>query len=55
MSRWLGLRLELTGTLIILFVSLFVVIKKEQINAGTAGLSLSYAISVIKASVLYHF
>lgn len=45
--RWLGLRLEATGSLIILFVSLFVIIRKDQMNAGIAGLSLSYAITVI--------
>lgn len=45
-ERWLGLRLESTGSLAILFVSLYAIIRKDQMSAGIAGLSLSYAITV---------
>ena len=47
-SRWLTVRLETTGNLIILFASLFAVLSKEYgtIDAGDVGLSLSYALNV---------
>lgn len=45
--RWVGLRLEIVGSFVILFASLVAVFKKHQISAGIAGLSISYAISVI--------
>lgn len=45
--RWVGLRLEIVGSFVILFASLVAVFKKHQISAGVAGLSISYAISVI--------
>lgn len=45
-NRWLGLRLEFTGSLIIVFVSLLTVLNKENISSGQAGLSISYALSI---------
>ena len=40
------MRLELVGNTLILFSALFAVIAKENITAGIAGLSISYAMQV---------
>ena len=45
-NRWLGLRLEITGSLIIVFVSFLTVLNKNNISSGQAGLSISYALSI---------
>ena len=51
--RWLAIRLEFMGNLIILFAALFVVIQHNyqdeiniRINPGLVGLSISYALQV---------
>ena len=48
--RWLAIRLELIGNLIILFATLFAVIERNSsgggIDPGLAGLSISYALQV---------
>ena len=51
--RWLAIRLEFVGNLVILFAALFAVIQRNYgesihlaINAGTVGLSISYALQV---------
>jgi ABC-type multidrug transport system fused ATPase/permease subunit len=46
MSRWLGLRLELTGILIVVITSLLAVLNKNNISPGQAGLSITYALSI---------
>ena len=47
LHRWLAVRLETIGNLLILFAALFAVIGKGSgIDAGTAGLSISYALQV---------
>eukprot|EP00055_Hartaetosiga_balthica_P014402 m.78839 g.78839 ORF g.78839 m.78839 type:complete len:1578 (-) comp8586_c0_seq2:145-4878(-) len=45
-NRWLALRLEFLGNLVIFFAALFSVIDRHKINGGVVGLSLSYAMSV---------
>lgn len=42
-SRWLSVRLEMLGNVIILFASLFAVLGRDTINPGTVGLTLNYA------------
>ena len=46
-NRWLGVRVELLGNLIVLFASLFAVIGRETLSPGLAGLSINYALSII--------
>lgn len=45
-DRWLGVRLQVIGSLIIFFAALFAVISQESINPGLAGLSISYTLEV---------
>ena len=42
-TRWLSIRLEMLGNIIILFAALFAVIGKGSIDPGLVGLSLTYA------------
>ena len=50
-NRWLALRVDVTGALVALFASVFVITDKT-IDAGAAGLSLTYAITFTE-SVLW--
>lgn len=45
-NRWLAIRLEMIGNLIILFSALFAVLGRDSINPGLVGLSVSYALQV---------
>ncbi|CAN7994942.1 unnamed protein product, partial [Ixodes hexagonus] len=45
-NRWLAIRLEFCGNLIVLFAALFAVFGSESLDGGTVGLSLSYALSI---------
>lgn len=44
--RWLGVYIDSVSNIIILATSLFAVIEKDNISAGTAALSISYASTV---------
>ena len=47
--RWLAIRLEFVGNLIILFAALFAVIERNSggsLDPGLAGLSITYALQV---------
>ena len=48
--RWLAIRLEFVGNLIILFAALFAVIDRNSgggnLNPGLVGLSITYALQV---------
>ena len=49
--RWLAIRLEFVGNLIILFAALFAVIGRNSggsLDPGLAGLSITYALQVRK-------
>lgn len=44
-NRWLALRIDIIGSLVSFFAAVFIVLRIGSIDAGSAGLSLSYAIS----------
>lgn len=45
-NRWLAVRLEMVGNLIILFAALFGALNRESLNPGMVGLSISYALQI---------
>lgn len=45
-SRWLAVRLELIGNLIVFFASLMMVIYRRNLNGDTVGFVLSNALNV---------
>uniref|UniRef100_A0A0P4Y794 ABC-type glutathione-S-conjugate transporter n=1 Tax=Daphnia magna TaxID=35525 RepID=A0A0P4Y794_9CRUS len=47
-NRWLSVRLETIGNLVVLFASLFAVIEREKgtMDPGYVGLSITYALSI---------
>ena len=45
-ARWLGLRLEFTGSLVVAITSILTVLNKNNISSGLAGLTISYALSI---------
>uniref|UniRef100_A0A182J6S8 ABC-type glutathione-S-conjugate transporter n=1 Tax=Anopheles atroparvus TaxID=41427 RepID=A0A182J6S8_ANOAO len=45
-NRWLGIRLDLVGSLVILFAALFAVLAQDTIGQATVGLSISYALQI---------
>ncbi|KAJ2901658.1 hypothetical protein MKZ38_001571 [Zalerion maritima] len=44
-NRWLAFRTDVVGDLVVFFAGVFIIITLGQIDAGSAGLSLTYAIS----------
>lgn len=47
--RWLAIRLEFVGNLVVFFAALFAVISKNSLDSGLVGLSISYALNVSSA------
>ncbi|XP_016097318.1 canalicular multispecific organic anion transporter 1-like [Sinocyclocheilus grahami] len=45
-NRWLAMRLESLGNLVVFFSALFAVISRGSLNSGLVGLSISYALNV---------
>ncbi|EZG83063.1 putative multidrug resistance-associated protein 1 [Gregarina niphandrodes] len=45
-NRWLSIRLECVGTIIVVCAGLFCIMLKSRLTGGSAGLALSYAINV---------
>ena len=43
-NRWLALRVDFTGALVAFFAGVFVILRMGTIDAGSAGLSLTYAV-----------
>lgn len=50
-NRWLCLRVDVVGSLVMFFSGVFVLMSIGKIDAGLAGLSLSYAISFSEAAL----
>ena len=46
-NRWLGTRVENFGNIVILFASLFAILKRDSISPGLAGLSITYSLSIV--------
>ncbi|XP_037043484.1 multidrug resistance-associated protein 1-like [Bradysia coprophila] len=47
-NRWLGVRLEMVGSLIMFFAALFAVLNRDTISSGAAGLSIVYSLQITK-------
>jgi ATP-binding cassette, subfamily C (CFTR/MRP), member 1 len=45
-NRWLGIRLEIVGALVVLFAALFAVLGRDNITPAMAGLSITYALQI---------
>ncbi|KAF4071490.1 hypothetical protein AMELA_G00273860 [Ameiurus melas] len=45
-NRWLAIRLELLGNLVVFFSALFAVLSRDSLDSGLVGLSISYALNV---------
>uniref|UniRef100_A0A3B4B8H9 Uncharacterized protein n=1 Tax=Periophthalmus magnuspinnatus TaxID=409849 RepID=A0A3B4B8H9_9GOBI len=45
-DRWVAIRLEFVGNLVVFFAALFAVISRNSLDSGMVGLSISYALNV---------
>ncbi|XP_062374958.1 canalicular multispecific organic anion transporter 1 [Sardina pilchardus] len=45
-NRWLAIRLEGLGNLVVFFAALFAVLARDSLSSGLVGLSISYALNV---------
>ncbi|GCB75002.1 hypothetical protein scyTo_0019708 [Scyliorhinus torazame] len=48
-NRWLAIRLESVGNLVVFFAALFSVLARGSLDSGLVGLSISYALNVTQA------
>lgn len=54
LSRWLAIRLEFVGNLVVSFAALFAVVARKSLSPGIMGLSISYALQVSLKSRCHH-
>ncbi|KAM7408746.1 hypothetical protein PAMA_002464 [Pampus argenteus] len=45
-NRWLAIRLEFLGNMVVFFAALFAVLSRASLDSGLVGLSISYALNV---------
>lgn len=45
-SRWISIRLEFIGVIIILTTCLFILLSRDTIEPGDAGLAITYALQI---------
>lgn len=45
-NRWIGVRLETVGSLVILFAAIFAIVGRDHISPAIVGLSISYALQI---------
>lgn len=50
-NRWLALRCDIVGSMVMLFAGIFVLLSVGKLDAGLAGLSLSYAIAFSESAL----
>uniref|UniRef100_A0A672I827 ABC-type glutathione-S-conjugate transporter n=1 Tax=Salarias fasciatus TaxID=181472 RepID=A0A672I827_SALFA len=50
-NRWLAIRLEFLGNLVVFFACLFAVISRDSIDSGIVGLSISYIMQTLNLLV----
>ncbi|NXJ75097.1 MRP1 protein, partial [Trogon melanurus] len=48
-NRWLAVRLEFLGSLMVFFAALFIVLAGNAVSSSTVGLSISYALNIIQS------
>ncbi|XP_014802622.1 PREDICTED: multidrug resistance-associated protein 1-like, partial [Calidris pugnax] len=48
-NRWLSVRLEFLGNVMVLFAALFVVLAGNTVSSSTVGLSITYALNIIQS------
>ncbi|OXB64192.1 hypothetical protein ASZ78_002114 [Callipepla squamata] len=48
-NRWLSVRLEFLGNLMVFFAALFVVLAGNSVSSSAVGLSISYALNIIQS------
>ncbi|EMP33026.1 Multidrug resistance-associated protein 1 [Chelonia mydas] len=48
-NRWLAVRLEFLGNLMVFFAALFAVLAGNTVNSSTVGLSISYALNITQS------
>ncbi|KAM6095067.1 multidrug resistance-associated protein 1-like isoform 9-T9 [Chlamydotis macqueenii] len=48
-KKWLSVRLEFLGNLMVFFAALFVVLSGNTVSSSTVGLSISYALNIIQS------
>ncbi|XP_062705317.1 multidrug resistance-associated protein 1-like [Aedes albopictus] len=45
-NRWLAIRLEIVGALVVFFAALFAMVSRDSIGAAMVGLSITYALQI---------